>query len=207
LVIDALQDVVQFIKRSDIDPFTIAVLSHAQFETIHPFADGNGRTGRALVHAILHGSKLTSHSTLPISAGLLHDIDLYFAALMSYREGDIRPIMEAFVNATFHALTNSKALVEELRQIRSRWSDTLPVRNGSNTLRLLDVLVRIPVLNAQIVCEELEIGPNNVGRIVQPLVDANILLESTGRQRGQVWRSPDVLNALDAFAARAGRRN
>ena len=51
-----------------------AALAHAQFETIHPFEDGNGRTGRALVHAMLRSKGLTRTVTVPISAGLLVDV-------------------------------------------------------------------------------------------------------------------------------------
>lgn len=54
---------------------------HAQFETIHPFTDGNGRTGRALVHRMLANDEVLMHSTLPVSAGLLHDVERYMKAL------------------------------------------------------------------------------------------------------------------------------
>src|SRR5690606_40954725 len=66
----------------------------AQFEIIHPSADGTGRTGRALVHAMLRAKGLVTSTTAPVSAGLLKRTDEYFGALASYREGDARPRSE-----------------------------------------------------------------------------------------------------------------
>lgn len=66
-----MADLVRFTRREDLPRLGQAALAQAQFETIHPFADGNGRTGRALVHALLRGHGLTRHVTVPVSAGLL----------------------------------------------------------------------------------------------------------------------------------------
>ena len=74
----AIDDLVRFIRRDDIPVLSQAALAHAQFETIHPFADGNGRTGRAIVHCLLRGKGLTRLVTVPVSAGLLTDTDRYF---------------------------------------------------------------------------------------------------------------------------------
>ena len=68
----SIHDLCAFTTRTDIPLLTQAALAHAQFETIHPFNDGNGRTGRALVHALLKGGGATTRTTLPVSAGLLN---------------------------------------------------------------------------------------------------------------------------------------
>ena len=68
----ALEDLVAFMNRRDIDPLAQAAIAHAQFETIHPFTDGNGRTGRALISALLLARGVTRHVILPVSSGLLH---------------------------------------------------------------------------------------------------------------------------------------
>ncbi|MEO6886218.1 MAG: Fic family protein [Jatrophihabitantaceae bacterium] len=65
-----------------------AAIAHAQFETIHPFADGNGRTGGALVHVMLQSKKMVTSATVPISDGLLADKGRHFKPLTSYRKGD-----------------------------------------------------------------------------------------------------------------------
>lgn len=81
LIAGAMADLLEFIKRDDLSVVAQCAIAHAQFETIHPFADGNGRCGRALVHAILRNKGLSRNTTPPVSAGLLHDTEDYFAAL------------------------------------------------------------------------------------------------------------------------------
>ena len=71
-----LEDLVAFVGRDDVSPIAKAAVAHAQFETIHPFIDGNGRTGRVLLHRILRSEGVLTRTTLPVSAGLLHDVGL-----------------------------------------------------------------------------------------------------------------------------------
>lgn len=202
----AIDDLVAFIARHDIPRLAHAALAHAQFETIHPFPDGNGRTGRALVHAHLRHTHLTRHVTVPVSAGLLVAVDRYFDALTAYRDGDPVPIVERFVHASFAALSNGRELVGDLRNTRDRWRTQVRARRDATAWRIADLLLRHPVVNASFVATELDVAPRNVYRSLQPLIDAGVLVEFTSRKRDQLWRSPDVLDALDAFATRAGRR-
>jgi len=67
---DAMRDLLQFARRDDLPVIPQVAILHAQFETIHPFPDGNGRTGRALMHAALRAKGVTRHVSVPISAGL-----------------------------------------------------------------------------------------------------------------------------------------
>ncbi|MFK5689205.1 Fic family protein [Ornithinimicrobium sp. LYQ92] len=64
-----LDDLTAFARRSDLPRMTQIAVTHAQFETIHPFTDGNGRTGRALVHVMVRENRLVQHGLLPVSAG------------------------------------------------------------------------------------------------------------------------------------------
>ncbi len=205
-VIDAIDDLMKFIDRDDLPVLAHAALAHAQFETIHPFTDGNGRTGRALVQAMLRHGQLTRNVTVPVSAGLLSDTKAYFDALTMYRLGDPFPIVSQFARAAFKAVTNGRALVDELRGIRQRWQQLVKARRDSAIWRLVDLLLRRPVVNARAVAEELKLEVGNVHRYVRPLLDARILVESLDVTRNQVWRASEVLASLDAFATRAGRR-
>jgi Fic family protein len=87
-VAESMSDLMTFARRDDVPALVQAAIAHAQFETVHPFPDGNGRTGRALVHAMLRRRGVTRSVTVPISAGLLVDIGAYFDALGAYRDGD-----------------------------------------------------------------------------------------------------------------------
>lgn len=202
----AIDDLIRFIARDDLPVLVHAALAHAQFETIHPFTDGNGRTGRALVQAMLRRGELTRNVTVPVSAGLLTDTDAYFAALSLYREGDSSAIVKQFAGAAFRAVANGRELVDELRQLRASWTEVISARRHSAIWRVCDLLLRRPVVNATLVSEDLGIAVGNVHRYIEPLLAAGILLESRDVKRNQVWRAPQVLAALDAFAARAGRR-
>lgn len=206
LVPGAIDDLIAFAQRADVAALPQIAVSHAQFETIHPFTDGNGRTGRALVQAMLRNKGLTRQVTVPVSAGLLADTDAYFAALTSYREGDAAPIVERFSQATILAIANGRQLVAELRAIRESWNGVITARSDSAVWKIADLLTRRPVLNAALVAQELGIESTNAHRYLNPLTEAGILAEATNGRRNRVWRSPEVLAALDAFADRAGRR-
>jgi len=203
----AITDLVAFIGRDDVPVLAHAALAHAQFETIHPFLDGDGRTGRALVHAHLRSKGLIRNVTVPVSAGLLTNLDGYFAALTRYREGDPIAIVEAFADAGFRAVANGRQLVDDLHAIRQDWQERVRARRDAAAWRVADVLLRHPVVNAALVASEVGVAAQNTYRSLRPLVESGVLVEFTDRKRNQLWRAPEVLEALDRFAARAGRRN
>ncbi len=202
-----MDDLTAFMARTDMPVLIQAALAHAQFENIHPFADGNGRTGRTLVHAILRNKGLTHHATVPFSAGLLTDTGAYFDALAAYRSGDIVPIAALMATAAIRAIANARELTADLRSVRDRWAGALKVRRGAAAWRLADLLVRQPVVTTETITGELGLLPGNVPRTVGPLEDAGILVRSSGsRRNSRIWRAPEVLAELDSFADRAGRR-
>ena len=207
LIPAAITDLADFISRMDMPALPQIAIAHAQFETIHPFTDGNGRTGRAMAHAMLRNKGLTRQITVPVSAGLLADTDAYFAALTDYRNGDPTPIVECFIHATLRAIANGRQLVSEIRDIRNNWNDDITARSDSAIWKVADLLTRRPVVNAALLARELGIDTANAHRYLTPLTDAGILVESTNQRRNRIWRSPEILAALDAFAQRAGRRN
>ena len=202
-----MNDLTAFMSRDDLPVLALAAVAHAQFETIHPFPDGNGRTGRALVHAILRNRALTRSTTVPISAGLLTDTAAYFDALTGYRQGDTEKIVSMLCSASLSAVVNGRTLVSDLRSIRQEWDERLKVRKGSDALKLADLLIRQPVVTTEVITRELGVTPNNVARIVGPFVTAGILIATRAGSRGRtIWRSPEVLSEIDSFADRAGRR-
>jgi len=85
-VVPLLEDLLGYVNQSDHPPLLKAAIAHAQFETIHPFIDGNGRTGRALIHAILKRDGITDRAVLPISTVFSTAKDHYIAGLTAFRE-------------------------------------------------------------------------------------------------------------------------
>ncbi|WP_149359426.1 Fic family protein [Lolliginicoccus suaedae] len=201
-----IDDLTAFLQRTDMPVLVLAAIAHAQFETIHPFTDGNGRTGRALVHSVLRGRGLARNVTIPISAGLLTDTNRYFDALTFYRDGDPGSIVAAFAEAAFAATSNGRALVADLRGISDHWATVITARRGASAWMLADLLLRQPIVDAASVAAKLGMAPQNALRAIGPLVDAGILTEFTGQQRNRMWQARAVLGAIDAFADRARRR-
>jgi Fic family protein len=203
---ETITDLVDFTRRTDLPTLPQIAIAHAQFETIHPFTDGNGRTGRALIHAMLRHKRLTRQITIPVSAGLLTNTDAYFDALGAYRQGDVAPIVTRLSEASLLAVANGRQLVAELRSIRESWNSRIDARRDSAVHRVADLLIKHPVINARFLQRELDIRTGNARRYIDPLAEAGIIVEFTDRARNRAWRAPEILTALDAFAARAGRR-
>ena len=200
-----MEDAMEFARRTDLPVLQQVAVAHAQFETVHPFADGNGRTGRALVQAMLRGHGLTRNVTVPVSAGLLTDTARYFGALDSYRDGDIVPIVQCFSDAAFSAVDNGRRLVADLTAVADGWRDAASARAGSAGRRLLDVLQRQPVINTAAAASALGVAPLNAQAGIDRLVGDGILRQIGSASRNRYWEAPEVLDALDAFAARAKR--
>lgn len=203
----AIDDLILFVRRNDVPVLCQAAIAHAQFETIHPFPDGNGRTGRALIHAMLRGKGLARLVTVPVSAGLLTNTQTYFDALTAYHDGVIEPIVEQLAHATFQAITNGRQLVRELSEIFTLWIDKTHARHGTAQWQLMETLMLQPVIEASSAADTLGTTTKNVLRVINKLVDAGILTEFTGHGRNRLWQSSEILTALDAFAERAGRRS
>ncbi|WP_354239847.1 Fic family protein [Arthrobacter sp. UYEF20] len=110
-------------------------IAHAQFETIHPFPDGNGRVGRALIQAMLRGGQLTRIVPVPVSAGLLHNTGRYFDALGAYRSGNIAPILSSVAEASFAAIHNGRILVNDLEAVQVEWRERIRARRDSAAYR------------------------------------------------------------------------
>jgi len=207
LIPAAIDDLIAFTKRTDTAVLPLIAVAHAQFETLHPFTDGNGRTGRALVQAMLRNKALTRQITVPVSAGLLADTDGYIGALTAYREGDAAPIVERFAEASLRATVNGRQLVTDLRTIRASWNDRITARADSGAWKVADLLTSRPVINAALLVDKGIVAQTaHAQRVLTPLVEAGVIIETTAGRRNRVWRSPEVLAGLDAFAERAGRR-
>lgn len=202
----ALEDLVAFMNRRDIDPLAQAAIAHAQFETIHPFTDGNGRTGRALISALLLARGVTRHVILPVSSGLLHDTEGYIQALTDYRAGNAEPIIELFIDATQKAITNAEILAQDIETLRD---EVLSIAQRKTPLlrSLTDLCCTEPAFTAHMVEEHTQGSRASVYRLLNRMVELQILREERVKIQGQkVWTVPALNRALDDFAARAGRR-
>jgi Fic family protein len=202
----AMSDLVAFAGRDDIQSLVHAALVHAQFETIHPFPDGNGRTGRAVVHALLRRRGITRNVTVPISAGLLVDVNAYFDSLGEYRQGHIEPIIEQMTDAAFTAIGNATAMLADLDAVAAEWRDRIIARSDSAVWRLADLLMRQPAVNSNVVGEALQVSRPAALNAIGKLEDVGVLVKARGQERNRAWVAVDVVADLDRFADAGGRR-
>ncbi|MCO4252605.1 Fic family protein [Pseudarthrobacter raffinosi] len=201
-----MDDLCTFANRADLPVLVHTAIAHAQFETIHPFPDGNGRVGRALIQSMLRGGQLTRNVAVPVSAGLLHNTSHYFDSLSAYRSGDIAPIVRSLAEASFAAVHNGRILINDLEIVQVEWRGRISARRDSAAHRLVDVLLRQPVIGAAAAAAQLGISAVNAQVAIDRLVDANILTQITDGRRNRIWLAKDVVQILDDFAARAKRR-
>ena len=202
----AIVDLVKYARRVDIPPLVQAAIVHAQFETIHPFEDGNGRTGRVLLQSVLQRRGVTGHATVPVSAGLLTEPQSYFAALTAYREGDAAPIIERVCQAALSATINGKMLVNDIMAIRDKWFASIPARRDSAAWKLADILFSQPVVNVEWASRTANLSERTTRNAIDTLVRAGVLSATNAAKRNRVWQAGEVFAAMDAFAQRAGRR-
>lgn len=203
---DAINDLVAFIGRDDLPVLAQAALAHAQFESIHPFPDGNGRTGRALLHAQLRHGGLARQAIIPVSAGLLATTDRYFHALTDYRDGNIEPIVTEVAGAVFPALASSRHLIEEVLQARAGWNDRIRARRGAAAWALADLVTARPVVDAKLAAEKLGVSPVNAQIAIDRLVEDGVLEQIGHGTRDRVWQAGEVLAAMDRFGERSHHR-
>lgn len=203
---ELMADLGEFMARDDLPALAQAAIAHAQFETIHPFADGNGRTGRALVHVLLRERSLTTSSALPLSAGLLTDTAGYFAALDAYRGGDVDRIVQLFARAAIDAAERGSWLAAELVALREEWNEQLTARADALAWRVLELLLQRPVLTTAAVSAEFGVSAETARNALERLEVDGIVISAQLDKRQRGWRSPDVLALLDEFADAAGRR-
>jgi Fic family protein len=192
-----LDDLLGFANRRDVPSLLQATVAHAQFETLHPFADGNGRIGRAMVNAILRSRATTSRVVVPIASALVARRDEYFSALDAFRGGDLEPILMRFADATLIASEESTVTAERIRRLPDEWrADMGRTRKGSASMLLLEHLLTHTVINAADAEATLGVGTSVAYAAIERLESSGILRALTDRKRNQVWGASALLDEL-----------
>ena len=208
-----VEDLVAAVNESAHSPLVHAAVVHAQFETIHPFADGNGRTGRALVQLMLRRSGLAAACSPPISSALALNRDAYIAALRSNRpvcaaddprrSAEFAPWIELCAEACAQACDYTQRIVSHVAALQQDWRDRLVasgVRRSNSVMRLIDALPSNPILKAASAAELLVVNTRTARRSIDLLVGAGILVQRSAGRRNRVY---EVESIIDTFAALA----
>jgi Fic family protein len=203
---DYMDDLIAFSNRTDLPAMAQAALGHAQFESIHPFTDGNGRIGRALINGVLRRREVTRHIVVPIASALVAHRDRYFDLLDDYRDGHASPIITAFSEAARIAAAESRQTGQRLARLPQEWRDAIGrVRRGSATDRLLSWATRAAAFTAEDAHDALGGPLSSIYTAIERLTAAEIVRPLTDRKRNQVWGVVAILDELDDLGARIAR--
>lgn len=208
LVPGLVADLVDFVNTSEFSPLVVAALAHAQFETIHPFVDGNGRAGRALTHIVMKRSGLCEGLVPPVSLVLATDKSCYVEKLTGYRS-DVEAVrsfpsgavdwISYFAESVGVACERAKGLEAELGAIVASWRRRTNPRANSAEDLLLDALAGTPVVSVRSAAELLGRSYPAARGAIESLVEKGVLMQNSKNKRSRIFVALDVIDAFTAF--------
>ena len=200
VVPDALQELEEWIHRDDpLPPLVRAGLAHVQFETIHPFLDGNGRIGRLLITLLVKRWGLLSSPLLYLSVAFKRRQDEYYERLDAVRtEGDWEGWTRFFLSCVREAASNGVATARRLFELLNRDRQRVLEHSSSTmtTVRLFDRLPDHPVITVSRAMELTDTSKPTATKAIEALVEADVVEEITGRKRGRAYAYSEYLDAL-----------
>lgn len=195
-----LGDLCRFCSEDRLSPLVQAAIAHAQFETVHPFDDGNGRTGRALVQVILRRCRLAPAYVTPISVILAANKEQYIGGLTAYREGRVEAWLEVFAVSAARAAHLARYYLSEIETLQNQWRSMLRasarVRADAAAWRLIEVLPAQPVVTLPTAVARVERTKPALNQAIEQLVAAKILTPLSGGKRNRAWEASGLLDLL-----------
>ena len=197
---EAMSDLEKYINADDnLDNLVRAALIHYQFETIHPFLDGNGRIGRLLITLFLMEKKVLSTPALYISYFLKKNRVEYYDRMTEVRsKGDYEQWVKFFLQAIIESTEDATATVDELTSLHEKNAAIVSGmgRAAKNTMLVFDYLEGNPIMEIRKTAEELRLTFNTVSSAVKRLIDAGILRQTTAAGRNRTFAYEDYLAIL-----------
>lgn len=210
LVAPLMEDLAAFCEASPLPASAVAAIAHAQMETIHPFADGNGRTGRTLVHAVLRRRGIAPHVVPPVSLVLATDRDRYISNLVAYRTDDDDPSsptrsdaasdwVEYFSDALFEACERAGSFEETLKRVEESWRNRLHPRAKSAADLLLGALLDNPVVTVGSAARLTGRSHEAARLAIASLVENGILVQSSKNRKSGIYVAREVIDAFTGY--------
>lgn len=195
-----LDDLCAFLDRADLPAVIQAAIAHAQFETIHPFADGNGRVGRCLIHVVLRRRGVAERYVPPVSVVLGANAKAYIAGLTDYREGRTTEWCGVFAAAIRTAGERAQDLTARLDELQGRWRDRAGrPRRDSAAARLLPLLPAYPIVNVATVERLTGVSDEAARLALLALERVGILAQINVGRRNRAWAAKEVFDAVNTF--------
>lgn len=196
----AMSDLEKYINENvDYDPLIRAALIHYQFETIHPFLNGNGRIGRLLILLYLMEQKLIEKPVIYISYFLKkNQIEYYDRISEVRRTGNFEQWIRFFLEAVSKAASDSLEAIRQLSVLHDTNVEKLPktTRSKDNLRAVFDYIEQYPIIDIKRTAKELEVSYNTVAAAVRKLVELGILQETTNAARNRVFAYEEYLAIL-----------
>jgi Fic family protein len=201
LVDGLLSDLCGFSNNDELSPLVQAAIAHAQFELIHPFSDGNGRTGRALVQVILRRTGLAPGYVPPISVMLARHKETYIRGLGLFRDGDADGWLRIFADAAAAAAQLASSYLVRVTDLQERWRRTLrstdaPPRSDAAAWAIIDALPAHPIITIKTAIAATSRTRPAVVHAIDQLSAAGILLPMTESERNRSWEAADLLELI-----------
>ena len=197
---NAMSDLEKFINENvDYDPLIRVALIHYQFETIHPFLDGNGRIGRLLILLYLMEQGLLAKPVIYISYFLKkNQIEYYDRISEVRRSGNFEQWIRFFLEAVSKAASDSLEAIRQLSALHDANIEKLPktTRSKDNLRAVFDYIEQYPIIDIKRTAKELDISYNTAATAVKKLVELGILQETTNAARNRVFAYEEYLGIL-----------
>jgi Fic family protein len=187
----ALDDFERFLhEEQDLPALVHCGLAHAQFETIHPFLDGNGRVGRLLITYLLVHRGVLYRPLLYISTFLKHHRAEYYDRLMSVRnDGNWEGWLHFFLRGVAETAEEATATARAIVSLREAHRELILEHNlGARELWLLDLLFQRPLINVGLAMERLGVTDVTASRSIERLTNLGLVDEITGQRRNRIFR-------------------
>jgi Fic family protein len=196
----AMTDLEKYMNEDEeFDSLIRIALIHYQFETIHPFLDGNGRVGRLMILLYLIQQGIITKPIIYISYFLKkNQIEYYDRISEVRRSGNYEQWVSFFLEAVSAAATDSLETVEKLSALHKQNIEKLPVSNRKtdNLRRIFDYIEQYPIVDIKKTAQDLDLSYNTVSTAVKKLVTLGILKETTNTSRNRVFSYEEYLNIL-----------
>jgi len=195
---DLMDDLVAFMNRTDLPPVVQAAIAHAQFETIHPFADGNGRVGRALIHVVLRRRGLAPRHVPPVSLVLAADAKAYVAGLTAFREDRPADWILLFAQAIERAAAKASELALRLAELQEKWRERAGrPRRHSSAEALIVELPAHPIVTVATAQKFLGRSKQAVNEAIAALADKGVLHPITLAKRNRAWEARELFTLIN----------
>jgi Fic family protein len=194
-----LDDLISLVNLDDLPAVSQAAITHAQFETIHPFGDGNGRAGRCLIHVILRRRDVPPRLVPPISVALATDARRYIAGLVDFREGRTDDWIGAFAECVTAAARGTDVLRSQIDALLANLIDRAgSPRTDSVARKIILGLPSQPIVNAESAAARYGVTPTAARAALNRLETSGVLSPlRVGRRRDREWISNELFELLD----------